>query len=82
MIFLLIVVAWIVTMSVVAGLCVAARLGDAEQPTRAAAAVGGAAAESSGWDAPEPAAMFEPAEVFAGAQAPDGARLRRGGIAA
>ncbi len=72
MILLLVVVTWIVTLSVVAGLCAAARAGDIAQPAPAPVAAGCGRARVSP----------EHGEILAHAQAPDASLLRSGGIAA
>jgi hypothetical protein len=81
MIFLLIIVAWIVVMSLVTGLCVAARVGDVELLTRARASQPGQA-QSLAW---EPAQHVE-VSARAGARSAraeaDSSLFQSGGVAA
>ena len=80
MILLLIIAVWTVVLSLVAGLCVAARVGDLERPTRGYARTPTEQAEPLAWE------QAEHAEIWAHANAqpvePDAALLGSGGIAA
>jgi hypothetical protein len=59
MILLFIIAAWIVVLSLIAGLCAAARVGDREPLTRAYAPVGSGQGQGSGQAEP---LVWEPAE--------------------
>jgi hypothetical protein len=76
MIVLLVVVAWILVVSMITGLCLAARAGDRLQPARA----------PGGWEEPTEAAAWEQVEISARARLrpadPSTSRLHRDGVAA
>jgi hypothetical protein len=82
MILPLIAFAWIVILSVVAGLCVAARAGDLAQPGRATSGVEREPQESPAWQEPPAWGLTDEVEITARALAPDGSLLGSGGIAA
>ncbi len=76
MIVLLVVVAWILVVSMIAGLCMAARAGDRLQPARA----------PIGWEEPTEAGAWEQIEISARARLrsadSSATRLHRDGVAA
>jgi len=80
MILLLIIASWTVVLSLVAGLCVAARVGDLERPTRVYAPVRPGQAEPLAWE------PTDDAEISARANAQpverDAVLLRSRGVAA
>jgi hypothetical protein len=76
MIVLLVVVAWILIVSMISALCLAARAGDRLQPAGAPA----------GWEEPTEAGAWEPVEISARSRLrpadASASRLRRDGVAA
>jgi hypothetical protein len=82
MILPLIAVAWIVILSVVAGLCAAARAGDLAQPARATSGGERGPREPQAWQEPPAWGLTDEVEITARAPAPDGSLLGSGGIAA
>jgi hypothetical protein len=83
MIVLLIIAAWIVVMSLVAGLCAAARVGDVGLLTRASAPTGVGQAPPLAWEPSQHVEISARANVRAG-RSPEGDAplLRSGGVAA
>jgi hypothetical protein len=81
MIILLIIVAWIVVFSLVAGLCAAARVGDVELLTRAYAPT--AAAQPLAWEPSQHVELSVRATARAGrSPEADAPLLQSGGVAA
>jgi hypothetical protein len=82
MILPLIIAAWIVVMSLVAGLCAAAHVGDVELLTRAGAAARTDKAQSPAWE-PAHLEISARANAHAGrATQADASLLQSGGVAA
>ncbi len=82
-ILLLIIAAWIVVSSLVAGLCVAARVGDVELLTRACAPAGAGQAKPLAWEPAQHGDISVRATVRAGrSPEADAPLLQSGGLAA
>lgn len=83
MILLLVIASWILVLSLVTGLCAAARAGDFAQLTHASAAAGWGAAEPLAWETAEHLEIAARANVRLVRPAGTGAALvRNGGVAA
>jgi hypothetical protein len=83
MILLLVIAAWILALSLVAGLCAAARTGDLAQLTHAPASSGWGRVRPLAWEPAEHQEILVHAEVRTGRPAESGMPFARsGGVAA